>query len=89
MLMAKNIFVKSILCLFLFVLFGWWGGRAINRYLSQPLATDISTTFGDNEFGIRFPKITFCPYNNFLRNNIIFKDCNDAYYKYLIPTLPG
>ena len=87
MLMSKTVIVKLIFCLLLTCLFGWWGGRAVSRYLSQPLATDIGTTFGDNEFGIRFPKISFCPDVGYLQNDVIFKDCSDSYYKYFMPTL--
>ena len=58
-----------------------------NRYLSQPLATDIETSFGDNKIGIRFPLITFCPNIGLLKKNEIMKDCVDEQYIYLIPTV--
>ena len=57
------------------------------RYLSQPLATDIETSFGDNDVGIRFPLITFCPNFDFVAKNEIMQDCTDEEVKFLIPTV--
>ena len=79
--------VRVLFFLILISLFTWWAGRAVFRYLSQPLATDIKTSFGDNEIGIGFPLITFCPNFDFLAKNEIMKDCTDEYYKSLIPTV--
>ena len=59
--LSKTFCIEFLTISILFGLFSWWGGRAVNRYISQPLATDIGTTFGDNGVGIRFPLITFCP----------------------------
>ena len=53
MLISKTVYVKFLMVLILLALFGWWGGRAVTRYLSQPLSTDIGTTFGDSDAGIR------------------------------------
>jgi hypothetical protein len=58
---SKTFCIEFVTVLILLGIFSWWGGRAVNRYISQPLATDIGTTFGDNGIGIRFPLITFCP----------------------------
>ena len=80
-------FIRFLFVLILISLFTWWGGRAVFRYLSQPLATDIETSFGDNEIGIRFPLITFCPNFDFLAKNEIVKNCTDEYYVFLIPTV--
>ena len=77
-------FIRFLFVLILISLFTWWGGRAVFRYLSQPLATDIETSFGDNEIGIRFPLITFCPNFDFLAKNEIVKNCTDEYYVFLI-----
>ena len=80
-------FIRFLFVLILISLFTWWGGRAVFRYLSQPLATDIETSFGDNKIGIRFPLITFCPNIGLLGKNEIMKDCTDETYIYLIPTV--
>ena len=80
-------FIRFLFILILISLFTWWGGRAVFRYLSQPLATDIETSFGDNEIGIRFPLITFCPNFDFVAKNEIMKDCTDEEVIFLIPTV--
>lgn len=87
MLISKTGFVKILMVLVLLALFSWWGGRAMERYLSQPLATDIGTIFGDSDAGIRYPMITFCPKETFLAQNKILKDCGHGQFKYLIPAL--
>ena len=87
MLSLKTFCIRFLFVLILISLFTWWGGRAVIRYLSQPLATDIETSFGDNDIGIQFPLITFCPNFDFLTKNEIMKDCTDEYYVYLIPTV--
>ena len=57
---SKTFCIEFLAVSILLGLFSWLGGRAVNRYISQPLSTDIGTTFGDNGIGIRFPLITFC-----------------------------
>ena len=57
---SKTFCVEFLAVSILLGLFSWLGGRAVNRYISQPLSTDIGTTFGDNGIGVRFPLITFC-----------------------------
>ena len=54
--------IRYIIVLCLLILFFSWSNEAFIRYWSQPLTTDISYRFGDNENGIEFPFITFCPY---------------------------
>ena len=84
---AKTFHIRFLLVLILISLFTWWAGRAVFRYLSQPLATDIETSFGDNDIGIRFPLITFCPNFDFVAINEIMKDCTDEEVTFLIPTV--
>ena len=57
---SKTFCIEFLAVSILLGLFSWLGGRAVNRYISQPLSTDIGTTFGDNGIGVRFPLITFC-----------------------------
>ena len=57
---SKTFCIQFLAVSILLGLFSWLGGRAVNRYISQPLSTEIETTFGDNGIGIRFPLITFC-----------------------------
>ena len=87
MFKSKTFCIRILIVLILILLFTWWAGRAVFRYLSQPLATDIETSFGDNKIGIRFPLITFCPNIGLLKKNEIMKDCVDEQYIYLIPTV--
>ena len=87
MFKSKTFGIRSLFVLILISLFTWWGGRAVFRYFSQPLATDIETSFGDNDIGIRFPLITFCPNFDFVAKNEIMKDCTDEEVTFLIPTV--
>ena len=57
---SKTFCIQFLAVSILLGLFSWLGGRAVNRYISQPLSTEIETTFGDNGIGISFPLITFC-----------------------------
>ena len=57
---SKTFCIEFLAVSILLGLFSWLGGRAVNRYISQPLSTEIETTFGDNGIGISFPLITFC-----------------------------
>ena len=82
--MLKMFRVRYIILLPLLILFIWWGSKSVLRYWSQPLATDISHSFGDNKNGIEFPLATFCHYN-FHANNEIMKDCQNVGWNF-IPT---
>ena len=52
----------------------WWGGTAISKYWKQPLTTDTSFIFGDNENGIQFPAITIYD-EDFYTKHPLMKDC--------------
>ena len=60
MIMDKPIKIRYIIVVCFLLFFAWWAHKAFVRYWSQPLTTDISYRFGDNENGIEFPFITFC-----------------------------
>lgn len=47
----------NLACLGLLV---WWTKLAVEKYLSQPLATFLSITTGDDNINIVFPHVTFC-----------------------------
>ena len=47
--------VKYVIVFCLILLCIWWGSDAMFRYWSQPLSTDISYKYGENEKGIQFP----------------------------------
>ena len=66
--------IRYFIVVALLLVFTWWGTKAFLRYWSQPLTTDISYSFGDNENGIQFPQVTFCPYK-FFRENSFLKQC--------------
>ena len=68
--------VKFIVILLLVSLLIWWVSKAVLRYWSQPLSTEISYSFGDNKNGIQFPLITFCE-GHFSQNNPILSKCED------------
>ena len=53
----KGISAVALLCLFMY-----WGYVAICKYIEQPISTQISYRFGDEDDGlIEFPAVTFCP----------------------------
>ena len=56
--------------------FASWGIQAVQRYLSEPMATDITTLIGDDGTYIEFPQFTFCN-EGFLKENSYLKDCFD------------
>ena len=56
-MIVKIRFVIVLVCI---SLFSWWAIKAVIKYWSQPLTTEISFTFGDNENRIQFPLITLC-----------------------------
>ena len=64
------------------LIFGVWGINAFQKYLSQPMVTDITTRVGDDGTYIQFPQITICNYR-FLKENSYLKDCLDATGSYL------
>ena len=55
----------------------WWVSKAVVRYWRQPLSTEISHSFGDNNNGIRFPLITLCE-GHFQTNNPILSKCKNG-----------
>ena len=69
--------VKFIVILFWVSLLIWWVSKAVLRYWSQPLSTEISYSFGDNKNGIQFPLITLCE-GHFSQNNPILSKCENA-----------
>ena len=83
--MKKICRVKYVIIFCLILVFIWWGHKAVLRYWSQPLSTDISFKYGEFEQGIQFPLITLCDTNIFI-NNPMIKDCHDGSWKF-IPTL--
>ena len=81
--MLKSVRIRYIILVSLFSLFTWWGTQAFMRYLSQPLTTDISYSLGDNENGIQFPHITFCP-DSIVKVNPILNHCyNGTSYNFI------
>ena len=72
--------IKNLIIFCLILILIWWGGTAILKYWSQPLTTDTSYVFGDNDNGIQFPLITICqPAFDFYKNPLV-KDCHDGKY---------
>ena len=74
--------VKYTIILCLILLFLWWGSNAVLKYWSQPVSTDISFKFGENERGIQFPLITLCNFNRFVDNEML-KECNDGSWNFM------
>ena len=74
--------IKNLIILGLTLLLIWWVGNAILKYWSQPLTTDTSFVFGDNEKGIQFPVITICEYD-FYTNNPLMKDCHTGNWDFI------
>ena len=66
--------IRNLIVFCLILLLIYWGGSAILKYWNQPLTTDTSYVFGDNESGIQFPVITICDYDSYIENPL-FKDC--------------
>ena len=66
--------IRNLIVFCLILLLIYWGGSAILKYWKQPLTTDTSYIFGDNENGIQFPVITMCDYNLYIKNPLL-KDC--------------
>ena len=74
--------VKYVIVFCLILLCIWWGSDAMFRYWSQPLSTDISYKYGENEKGIQFPLITLCNMN-ILKENKMLKDCYDGSWSFM------
>ena len=74
--------VKFVIISCLILLFLWWGSNAVLKYWSQPVSTDISFKFGENEQGIQFPLITLCNFNRFVDNEML-KECNDGSWNFM------
>ena len=80
--LKKIVRLKNLVIFCLVLLLIWWGGTAILKYWSQPLTTDTSFVFGDNEKGIQFPVITICEYD-FYTNNPLMKDCHTVNWDFI------
>ena len=74
--------IRHLIILCLVLLFIWWGSGAILKYWSQPLTTDTSYIFGDNENGIQFPLITICS-QDFSGQNQLMKDCKSGNHDFI------
>ena len=68
--------VKFVILLFLISILLWWVGKAVLRYWNEPLSTEISYSFGDNDNGIQFPLITLCQHHFYLHNSIL-RNCKN------------
>merc|ERR1712051_1172801 len=74
--------IRHLIIFCLILLFTWWGSRAILKYWSQPLTTDTSYVFGDNENGIQFPLFTICRRDFFVHNQLI-KECQNGDWDFI------
>ena len=45
---------------FLYLLFVYWAGQSIHKYVSEPTVTTFKSSLGDENNQIRFPLVTFC-----------------------------
>ena len=81
--MSKFIKIRYIIVICFLILFAWWAYQAIVRYWSQPLTTDISYKFGDQENGIEFPIITFCPYLIVTENPVLNECYNGSSWSFI------
>ena len=72
--------VKNLIIFCLILLFLWWGSKAMVRYRSQPLSTDISYIYGENKLGVQFPQITLC--HRFLYYPIM-NECHDGSFSFI------
>ena len=53
---------------------------AIMKYCSEPIATSMFKTIGDNEKGIKFPQLTICDIKYVYNDNILRKCRNGSQY---------
>ena len=74
--------IRYLIIFCLVLLFIWWGSRAILKYWSQPLTTDTSYVFGDNENGIQFPLFTICR-RDFFAQNQLMKECQHGAWDFI------
>ena len=81
--MDKPIKIRYIIVVCFLLFFAWWAHKAFIRYWSQPLTTDISYRFGDNENGIEFPFITFCPYLIVSENSVLDQCYNGSSWSFI------
>ena len=72
--------VKNLSAFCLILLFLWWGSKAMVRYRSQPLSTDISYIYGETKLGVQFPQISLC--HRFLYYPIM-NECHDGSYSFI------
>ena len=77
--LKRSVRIRNLIIFCLILLLIWWGGTAILKYWSQPLTTDTSYVFGDNEKGIQFPLITICDRDIYTKNPLM-KDCKTGRY---------
>ena len=56
--------------------------RAVMTYWSQPLSTDITYKYGNPYLGVRYPQITLCHPNIYLKHPM-FKDCRDEALEFI------
>ena len=79
MKLLERLKLRHLMSLILLSFFIWWCSRAIIRFWSQPLSTDISFSFGDNKTGIQFPLVTLCQYHftgDFFRVTYLLQCCS-------------
>ena len=72
--------VKNLIIFCLISLFLWWGSKAMVRYWSQPLSTDISYIYGETKLGVQFPQITICKR---FHEYPILKECHDGSFNFI------
>ena len=74
--------VKNVIVFCLILLFLWCVFNAVRKYWLQPLSTEISYKYGEAKLGVRFPQITLCQPNIFLKDPII-KECHDGTWDFI------
>ena len=74
--------VKNVIIFSLILLFVWCVFNAVRKYWLQPLSTEISYKYGEAKLGVRFPQITLCQPNIFLKDPII-KECHDGTWDFI------
>ena len=62
--------VKNVIIFCLILIFLWCVFNAARKYWLQPLSTEISYKYGEAKLGVRFPQITLCQPNIFLKDPI-------------------
>ena len=74
--------VKNGIIFCLILLFFLGVIRAVMTYWSQPLSTDITYKYGNPYLGVRYPQITLCQPNIYLKHPII-KECRDESLEFI------